>query len=97
MSSASGIVFMQNPKAIREQHEQLARSFGGPLKLLLRSFKTSETHGNGSLRPSSLRYKLKMTLQELTEADPCVFVEGEDLIVTDPTLPTKLTLAVHLE
>jgi len=58
VSSASGIVFMQNPKAIRAQHE----------------------------------YKLQMSLDELTKADPPIFTEGEDLIVTDPTLPTKLTL-----
>ena len=33
-----------------------------------------------------------MSLDELTRADPPIFTEGEDLIVTDPTLPTKLTL-----
>merc|ERR1712137_370433 len=48
ISGASGIIFMQNPKAMREQHE----------------------------------YKLKMTLKELAGADPPVFREGEDLLVT---------------
>lgn len=62
VSSTSGIVFMQNPKPIRQQHE----------------------------------YKLKMTLEELTKADPPVFAQGEDLTVTDPMLPTKLTLRVFL-
>ena len=38
-----------------------------------------------------------MSLKDLTQADPPVFSEGEDLIVTDPMLPTKLTLQVHLE
>ncbi len=42
--------------------------------------------------PFYWRYKLQMSLDELTKADPPIFTEGEDLIVTDPTLPTKLTL-----
>jgi len=41
-------------------------------------------------------YKLKMTLKELVEADPPVFHEGEDLLVTDPALPSKLTLRLLL-
>ena len=49
------------------------------------------------LHVSPLRYKLQMSLKDLTQADPPVFSEGEDLIVTDPMLPTKLTLQVHLE
>jgi len=39
-------------------------------------------------------YKLKQTLRELVSADPPVFTEGEDLLVTDPSLPSKLTLRV---
>jgi len=60
ISGSCGIVFIQNPKPIRQQHE----------------------------------YKLSMTLKDLTEADPPVFVEGEELSVTDPTLPSKLNLRV---
>jgi len=60
ISGSSGIIFIQNPKPIRLQHE----------------------------------YKLKQTLKELTEADPPVFTAGEDLLVTDPALPSKLTLRV---
>lgn len=60
ISGTSGIVFIQNPKPIRQQHE----------------------------------YKLKMTLKELAEAEPPVLVEGEELLVTDPALPSKLTLKV---
>lgn len=37
--------------------------------------------------PFYWRYKLQMSLDELTKADPPIFTEGEDLIVTDPTLP----------
>ena len=48
------------------------------------------------IRYLSVRYKLQMTLKDLTQADPPVFMEGEDLIVTDPMLPTKLTLQLHL-
>eukprot|EP00931_Biecheleriopsis_adriatica_P049680 TRINITY_DN28741_c0_g2_i1.p1 TRINITY_DN28741_c0_g2~~TRINITY_DN28741_c0_g2_i1.p1 ORF type:complete len:467 (+),score=101.08 TRINITY_DN28741_c0_g2_i1:64-1401(+) len=62
MSGSCGIVFMQNPKAIRQQHE----------------------------------YKLTMTLEELTQANPPVFTEGEELIVTDPSIPSKLVLQVFL-
>merc|ERR1740121_2411366 len=62
ISGSSGIIFIQNPKPIRAQHE----------------------------------YKLKMTLKELACADPPVFNEGEDLLVTDPALPSKLTLKLHL-
>jgi ubiquitin-activating enzyme E1 C len=42
-------------------------------------------------------YKLKMTLKELTQADPPVIHEGEELVVTDPALPSKLTLQLFLE
>lgn len=63
ISGTCGIVFIQNPKPIREQHE----------------------------------YKLTMTLDDLTKASPPVFMEGEDLIVTDPAVPTKLALQVFLE
>eukprot|EP00930_Biecheleria_cincta_P050021 TRINITY_DN35209_c0_g1_i1.p1 TRINITY_DN35209_c0_g1~~TRINITY_DN35209_c0_g1_i1.p1 ORF type:complete len:469 (+),score=75.41 TRINITY_DN35209_c0_g1_i1:50-1408(+) len=63
ISGTGGIVFIQNPKPIREQHE----------------------------------YKLSMTLDELTKSSPPVFMEGEDLVVTDPALPTKLSLQVFLE
>merc|ERR1712060_16384 len=62
ISGAKGIVFIQNPKPLREQHE----------------------------------YKLQMSLQELVKADPPVFEEGEELIVTDPTLPSKLRLRVKI-
>eukprot|EP00429_Kryptoperidinium_foliaceum_P062203 CAMPEP_0176085668 /NCGR_PEP_ID=MMETSP0120_2-20121206/42880_1 /TAXON_ID=160619 /ORGANISM="Kryptoperidinium foliaceum, Strain CCMP 1326" /LENGTH=442 /DNA_ID=CAMNT_0017419493 /DNA_START=6 /DNA_END=1332 /DNA_ORIENTATION=+ len=58
ISGAKGVVFIQNPKPIRVQHE----------------------------------YKLNMTLKELTETEPPVFTEGEELLVTDPALPSKLTL-----
>jgi len=40
-------------------------------------------------------YKLKMTLKELAEASPPIFKVGEDIVVTDPTLPSKLTLRVE--
>merc|ERR1712232_580893 len=60
ISGANGIVFIQNPKALREPHE----------------------------------YKLKLSLEELTRAAPPVFTEGEDLVVTDPAIPSKLTLKV---
>jgi len=62
ISSSNGIVFIQNPKVLREQHE----------------------------------YKLSQTLRELISSDPPVFIEGEDLIVTDPVLPSKLRLKVTL-
>lgn len=62
LSGSSGIIFIQNPKPLRAQHE----------------------------------YKLKQSLKELTQADPPVFAEGEDILVTDPTLPSKLTLRVFL-
>lgn len=61
ISGSSGIVFIQNPKTIRAQHE----------------------------------HKLEMTLEQLTQANPPVFTEGEELIVTDPALPSKLTLQVY--
>mmetsp|Transcript_39870 Transcript_39870/g.105459 ORF Transcript_39870/g.105459 Transcript_39870/m.105459 type:complete len:828 (-) Transcript_39870:26-2509(-) len=48
--------------------------------------------------PAPLRkqheYKLSMTLEELTKADPPVFAEDEELVVTDPALPSRLTLRV---
>ena len=44
----------------------------------------------------AVRYKLQMSLKELTQADPPIFTEGEDLIVTDPMLPTRLTLQLYL-
>eukprot|EP00928_Gymnodinium_smaydae_P063160 TRINITY_DN46829_c0_g1_i1.p1 TRINITY_DN46829_c0_g1~~TRINITY_DN46829_c0_g1_i1.p1 ORF type:complete len:445 (-),score=84.08 TRINITY_DN46829_c0_g1_i1:88-1422(-) len=62
LSCSQGIIFVQNPKPLREQHE----------------------------------YKLKMTLEELTSANPPVFAAGEDIIVTDPVVPSKLTLRVML-
>lgn len=62
LSSSHGIVFVQNPKQLREQHE----------------------------------YKLKQTLKELTEGDSPVFSVGEDLVITDPALPSKLTLKIQL-
>jgi ubiquitin-activating enzyme E1 C len=62
ISSVSGIVFMQKPQVLREQHE----------------------------------YKLKLTLKELTSSEPPVFKVGEELIVTDPVLPSKLRLKVLL-
>merc|ERR1712014_139992 len=58
ISASRGMVFIQNPKPLREQHE----------------------------------YKLPMTLQQLVTADPPVFDEGEELIVTDPGVPSKLRL-----
>merc|ERR1712151_499279 len=60
ISGSKGMVFIQNPKPLREQHE----------------------------------YKLPLTLQQLTSADPPVFDEGEELIVTDPGIPSKLRLKV---
>merc|ERR1711957_431714 len=60
ISSNSGMVFIQNPKPLREQHE----------------------------------YKLSMSLEALTKADPPVFAEGEELVVTDSTLPSKLRMKV---
>jgi len=39
-------------------------------------------------------YKLPMSLEELTKADPPVLKEGEELIVTDPGIPSKLRLKV---
>lgn len=62
ISSSNGIVFIQNPKVLREQHE----------------------------------YKLTQTLRELMSSDPPVFSAGEELIVTDPVLPSKLRLKVTL-
>merc|ERR1719265_2563569 len=59
LSSGSGIVFIQKPQVLRQQHE----------------------------------YKLKQTLKELTAAN--VFNEGEELTVTDPTLPSKMRLRVY--
>merc|ERR1712205_234366 len=65
--------------------------------------RTSITGSQGVVfvqNPKPLRalheYKLTMSLEALTKADPPVFMAGEDLIVTDPTLPTKLTLRVQL-
>jgi len=63
ISGTGGMVFIQNPKPLRQQHE----------------------------------YKLTMTLKELAEADPPVFTVGEELTVTDPALPTKLTLVIEFE
>mmetsp|Transcript_34985 Transcript_34985/g.75435 ORF Transcript_34985/g.75435 Transcript_34985/m.75435 type:complete len:448 (+) Transcript_34985:68-1411(+) len=63
ISGPGGIIFIQNPKPIRQQHE----------------------------------YKLPMTLKDLAASDPPAFSTGEELIVTDPALPTKLTLIVHFE
>jgi len=61
LSGGRGVVFAQNPPALRQQHE----------------------------------HKLRMALAELT-ADPPVFDEGEELIVTDPALPSRLRLRVLL-
>uniref|UniRef100_A0A7S2H6I4 E2 binding domain-containing protein n=1 Tax=Alexandrium andersonii TaxID=327968 RepID=A0A7S2H6I4_9DINO len=63
ISGTRGVVFVQNPKALREQHE----------------------------------YKLPQTLGQLVDGAEPVFDEGEELIVTDPTLPSKLRLKVILE
>jgi len=63
ISGSSGVIFIQNPKALREAHE----------------------------------YKLSMSLKALTEAEPPVFTEGEELLVTDPTLPSKLTLCIQID
>jgi ubiquitin-activating enzyme E1 C len=60
ISSATGIVFIQKPQVLRQQHE----------------------------------YKLEQTLRQLTSSDSPVFREGEELIVTDPILPSKLKLQV---
>jgi len=62
ISGPSGIIFIQNPKPIREQHE----------------------------------WKLEKTLRELSSAEPPVFTPGEELVVTDPVLPSKLTLRIKL-
>lgn len=62
ISGPSGIIFIQNPKSMREQHE----------------------------------YKLEMSLEGLTKTEPPVFTEGEELTVTDPTIPSKLILQVYL-
>lgn len=42
-------------------------------------------------------YKLALTLEQLATAEPPVFVEGEELLVTDPALPSKLTLTLVLD
>lgn len=63
ISGTRGMVFIQNPKPLREQHE----------------------------------YKLPQSLEELVKADPPVFDEGEELTVTDPTLPSKLRLRVEFD
>merc|ERR1719183_2263779 len=55
ISGSRGMVFIQNPKPLREQHE----------------------------------YKLTMALEELVKADPPVFDDGEELIVTDPVITSK--------
>eukprot|EP00747_Dinoflagellata_sp_TGD_P203159 gnl/TRDRNA2_/TRDRNA2_76764_c0_seq1.p2 gnl/TRDRNA2_/TRDRNA2_76764_c0~~gnl/TRDRNA2_/TRDRNA2_76764_c0_seq1.p2 ORF type:complete len:105 (+),score=31.41 gnl/TRDRNA2_/TRDRNA2_76764_c0_seq1:163-477(+) len=51
--------------------------------------------------PAPLRkqheYKLEQTLEELTKAEPPVFDESEELIVTDPALPARLKLRVTLK
>jgi len=62
ISSSSGLVFIQKPQMLRQQHE----------------------------------YKLKLSLRELTSSDPPVFTAGEELVVTDPVLPSKLRLKVML-
>eukprot|EP00927_Polykrikos_kofoidii_P067937 TRINITY_DN63367_c0_g1_i1.p1 TRINITY_DN63367_c0_g1~~TRINITY_DN63367_c0_g1_i1.p1 ORF type:complete len:486 (-),score=70.09 TRINITY_DN63367_c0_g1_i1:75-1388(-) len=58
MTASTGVIFAQNPKPLREQHE----------------------------------YKLKMTLKELSQAEPPVLAENQDIVVTDPTLPSTLTV-----
>lgn len=63
LSSARGMVFIQNPMPLRRQHE----------------------------------YKLTMTLKDLSEADPPVLAAGEEILVTDPSLPSKLRLKVQFE
>lgn len=63
ISSTRGVVFIQNPKPLRQQHE----------------------------------YKLKMSLKELTEASPPVFDVGEELTVTDASIPSKLRLRVKFD
>jgi len=40
-------------------------------------------------------YKLEMTLADLVATSPPVFTEGEELTVTDPSIPSKLRLALH--
>lgn len=49
-------------------------------------------------KPQALRaqheYKLPMSLQQLTQADPPVFDENEELVVTDAALPSKLRLRI---
>jgi ubiquitin-activating enzyme E1 C len=63
ISGSRGMVFIQNPKPLREQHE----------------------------------YKLPMTLEQLAKAEPPVFDDGEELVVTDPVVTTKLRLKIVLE
>lgn len=63
LSGSQGIVFIQNPRPLREQHE----------------------------------YKLTQSLEQLMNSDPPVFSEGEELIVTDPAVPSKLKLKVMLD
>jgi len=60
ISGSCGVVFIQSPAPLRQQHE----------------------------------YKLTQSLLQLTSADPPVFREGEELIITDPSLPSKLRLKV---
>lgn len=49
--------------------------------------------------PAPLRkqheYKLKMSLKDLAHSEPPVFTVGEELTVTDPALPAKLTLKIE--
>mmetsp|Transcript_47731 Transcript_47731/g.103880 ORF Transcript_47731/g.103880 Transcript_47731/m.103880 type:complete len:445 (-) Transcript_47731:95-1429(-) len=42
-------------------------------------------------------YKLGMSLGELAAAEPPVFREGEALVVTDPAVPSKLTLKIFFD
>lgn len=63
ISGSCGVVFIQSPAPLRQQHE----------------------------------YKLTQSLQQLVSADPPVFHEGEELIVTDPSLPSKLRLKVTFD
>lgn len=62
ISGTRGMVFIQSPAPLREQHA----------------------------------YKLVQSLEQLCKADPPVFDEGEQLIVTDPSVPSKLLLTIIL-
>eukprot|EP00929_Paragymnodinium_shiwhaense_P122822 TRINITY_DN9598_c0_g1_i1.p1 TRINITY_DN9598_c0_g1~~TRINITY_DN9598_c0_g1_i1.p1 ORF type:complete len:455 (+),score=64.13 TRINITY_DN9598_c0_g1_i1:101-1465(+) len=96
-----GAAELNLPRAASSTLQELLDSLGSnPNYQLSRPSITSSRGVVFAQNPKPLRaaheYKLPMTLEALTQTDPPTFTPGEDLTVTDPSLPTKLILRITL-